>query len=295
MLGAIERFFIIGLFKSRTKGEIVVVKPMKMFSMALLLGVCSTSLSACHRVIDFGDAGRIEAPEELLRLVTLAESLQQSVDGEAKLRMESPQTKGVVTLFVAVSAPSSMHLESLNFFGKPSAVLVSDGVRFSMHEVEQGQYFYGPATSETVSRFLPLKLSPTEWVNLFLGRAPRLENAVASLEFDEARQTYRLTLRQGQNEQRLWVHPKYHRVVKSESIGDVAYTVDFEDMVFEEAVTWPRRIRVAIPSAMTHAELRFHEVTLNSGMDASLFEFNPPANVPSFEVDGTGNIVAKGP
>src|SRR3954471_18926009 len=84
-------------------------------------------LCACPTRVDFGKSGEPTSAEDLLKRVTVAESAVVSVKGEAKLRVDSPQLKGVVTLFAAVTHPAYVHLESLDFFGKPQGVLVSDG------------------------------------------------------------------------------------------------------------------------------------------------------------------------
>ena len=51
------------------------------------------------------------------------------VPGTAKLRVDSPSLRGTVTEFVAAEKPARVHLETLDFFGNPAAVLVADGDR----------------------------------------------------------------------------------------------------------------------------------------------------------------------
>ena len=89
--------------------------------------VASALLGACHPRVDFGPGGEPSTAADLLKRVAVVESAVVSIKGEARLKLDSPGTKGVVTLFAAVTAPAFVHLESLDFFGKPQGVLVSDG------------------------------------------------------------------------------------------------------------------------------------------------------------------------
>lgn len=257
---------------------------------ALLLGLAALALLAgCPKRIDFGEKGQVEDVQELLALTSAAEAQVFSVKGEAKIRVESPQAKGVVTLFMAVTHPSLIHLESLNFFGKPQAVLVSDGVQFGLFDSEEGKYYRGPATAQNVSRFLPVALPPEELTALMLGRAPRIPYDTADLRIDEEERAYHVVLRKGDVTQSLWIDPSSHRVVRSDVRGANAYDLRFEQIERVGKATYPRRVVLHAPAASTRIELLYKDVAVNESPDLTLFELQPPANVPIIEVDAQGN------
>src|SRR5205823_13769959 len=98
--------------------------------------------------------------------------------------------KGVVTLYMAITHPSLIHLEGLNFFGKPEKVLVSDGQTFGLYDATAGKYIKGPATPENISLVLPVALPPQELTALMLGRAPRIPPESSQMRVDDQRQAY---------------------------------------------------------------------------------------------------------
>ena len=93
-----------------------------------------------------------------------------------------------VQMFVAAAAPASVHLEVLDFFGKPSGILISDGRQFVMLASDTGTWLRGAATAESVSRVLPVALPPDQLVAMLLGRAPRLAHVVMGRAVVEALQ-----------------------------------------------------------------------------------------------------------
>jgi hypothetical protein len=126
---------------------------------------------------------------------------------------------------------------------------------------------------------------------VFLGRAPRIETDDVQLGFDGEKGAYLLTLAQGSSRQRLWVHPGHHRVLRSEWEGRLSYTLEFEALAREKAVTYPTKIRMEVPSRQTVAELRWADVQLNTTLDPALFDLAPPPNVPTRELDVEGHPV----
>ncbi len=253
---------------------------------AFLLAVCA--LGCPPKRIDFGARGEIQDPDELLRVLSEVEGKVYGVHGEAKISVDSPQAKGLVTLFVAVMHPSLIHVESLSFFGKPEAVLVSDGKTFGLYSEKEGKYFTGPASPQNVSRFLPVVLAPEELVALMLGRAPRIVPERKELSIDPEKKAYRLVLQKGRVTQTLWVHPSKLRVLESEIRGVESYDLFFEDIDDLHGVTYPRRVELKAPSAATTVALIYKDVTVNDRPDLTLFEMAPPANVPVVEVDERG-------
>ncbi|HZX40573.1 MAG TPA: DUF4292 domain-containing protein, partial [Myxococcaceae bacterium] len=110
----------------------------------------------------------------LLAEVDAVDARVGRLQSQGKARVDARGKKGNVQLFVAVAAPASVHLEVLDFFGKPSGILISDGQRFVMFASDAGIWQRGAATAENVSRVLPVSLPPEQLVSMLLGRAPRL-------------------------------------------------------------------------------------------------------------------------
>lgn len=256
--------------------------------IAALIPLCLL-VQACPRLpVDFGKDGEAKSPAELLQRVDLAEQTVVGVKGDGKLTVASPQGKGSVAIFVAVQDPASVHLEQLDFFGKPQGVLVTDGKEFGLYLAEENRYYRGPASAANLARFLPVVLPPEELAALLLGRVPRMPAEAQELRFDPERGVYVLTLHRGAATQTLVVQPPSHRVIASRVVGVRAYDVELGELTAYGGVTLPKKLILDVPHAKTHLELGYKDVVVNEAPDPSLFDPTPPEGLPVVEVDEQG-------
>ena len=247
------------------------------------------TLTACpKRIADFGKDGEPRSAEELLRRINVAESQIHSLKGDAKLIVDAPQGKGAVSLFAAVTHPAFIHIEQLDFFGRPQGVLVTDGTRFGLYMAQDGKYYRGPATPTNLSRFLPLVMPPAELAAVMLGRAPRIPPEALEMRFDDAKQQLVLIITRGKVKQTLHVQPPSYRVVKSTAENANAYDLEFSDLSTENGVTLPKHAALDARTVKTSVELVWKDVTVNEAPDLTLFEFEPPEGIPVVEVDANG-------
>jgi len=244
--------------------------------------------SGCPRRIDFGPEGRIDDVQSLLKRVAAAETQVFSVKGEAKLKVHAPQANGAVTLFVAVTRPALIHIETLDFFGRPQMVLASDGARFQLSDSSSGRFYAGPASARNMGRIIPIALPPAEMAALMLGQAPRIPSQQAELQLDEQAAQYRVTLRAGPAIQTLWIEPRIDRVEKSEVRGVDAYDVAFQDVQNTGALTFPRSLTLEAPAASTTLELRYTDYELNQSPDLGLYQLEPAPGMAVVSVDENG-------
>lgn len=230
--------------------------------------------------VDFGKDGEPKSVDELLKRVEAAELSVSSLKGDAKLKASVDEKGGSAGLYVAVAEPAMLHLEVLDFFGRPQSVLTTDGERFGLYDGQHGKFYKGPATAANLSRALPVHIPPKELAALLLGRVPRVQEP-PRMTFDAAKRVFVVTLG---DRQRLEVSPPSYRVVKSELPG--AYSVDMGDIEQLGGVTMPRH--AALRSGGTALELSYKDIELNVKPDPALFDMSPPEDVPVVELDAFG-------
>lgn len=254
------------------------------------LFACSLlTLAACpKRVVDFGKDGEPRTAEELLSRVNWAEKQVFALKGDAKLFVDSPQGKGAVPVFAAVSHPAFIHLEQFDFFGRPQGVLVTDGTRFGLYLAQEGKYYRGPASAANLSRFLPVVMPPAELAAVMLGRAPRIPSGSLEMRFDEALQAFVLVITQGEVRQTLHLKPPSYRVIRSTAENVVAYSLSFDKLETEGTATVAKQVTLDAQSAKTKVEWGWKDVTINETPDLTLFEMEPPEGIPVVEVDENG-------
>lgn len=243
----------------------------------------------CPKRIPLAVSSQVLSWEELLARIEKVEEGVHSVRGEAKLKVDSPRGKGTVTLFVAVSEPSWVHLESLDFFGRPSAVLVSDGVRFALHQVQEGVFYEGPASLENLALFLPVPLSLPELTRLLLGKTPRIATPKPISRYDSHESVYIVELENGSSRQTLAVRPEDFRVSTSETQGTSNVKFHFESFAEKNLWHFPKKVHVEVPQEKTRLEFNYTDIGLNVSVDSALFHLAPPPNVLHKTLDARGH------
>jgi outer membrane lipoprotein-sorting protein len=250
--------------------------------------------SACPKRLEFGPEGRIDDADVLYKHVRERQSQVVTLEGDSKLHVDSPQGSGTLSMFVAISRPSLLHLETFDFFNRPVASLVSDGQRFGLYQSQGNTFYQGPASPENVSRFLPVVLPSEELVMVMLGQAPLLPPERMTLELNEKERVYVLTLFRGPARQTLRVDPKYLRIVKSQVTGVPGYDLAFDDFKQRGDLLFPGKVELTAAVADTKLELRYQQVTLNGRPDLTLYELAPPEGAKVVEVDERGRELPVG-
>jgi len=196
---------------------------------AALLPLLTLVLAACPPALRFGPEGEITDAAYLLRRLDARSGALRSIKAEAKVSLKSEQQSGSAGQFVAARRPASLHLETLNFFGKPVAVLAADAGSFSLFVEETGTFYTGPASAANVGRLLPVAIAPAEAVALLLGDVLRLPGATARLELDREARAYLLTLTRGPVTQRIWAGTEDLRILRADVQGAPGLRVAFGD------------------------------------------------------------------
>ncbi|MBL8953712.1 MAG: DUF4292 domain-containing protein [Myxococcaceae bacterium] len=239
-------------------------------------------LAACpRRPVDFGKGGEPTSDADLLARLRAAELSVVSVKGEAKLKAETSRGSGTAGLFVAVKEPAFIHLQALDFFGRPLAQLVSDGSVFGLYDAQAGKYFKGPASAANLRRVLPVVIPPADLASLFLGRVPRVDGE-PKVTFDAEKGRWRLEYAR----QTVEVEPPSYRAVSSHA----AYDVELAGIEERGGVSFPSD--ATLSAGGSRMELHWKDVELNVTPEADLFEMTPPENVPVVEVDAQGYEVS---
>lgn len=265
-----------------------------MFRFALIAAAIAAFAACPPKRIDFGPRGEIDDPEALLKLVDEAGERVLTLTGESKVRVDTPEAKGAFSMFVAISRPGLVHLEPLDFFGKPQAVLAVNGERFGLYQAQDNRYYTGPATPQNVSRFLPIVVPAPELVQIMLGDVPRLLHDRLEMKTDEGCACYVLTLHRGQVRQTLKVHPTTFRVLASDVEGVPAYDLQYDDFQDFGRIVFPRRVRLSAPHAQVELDLQYNDLALNQPPDLTLFDPTPPEGIEVVEVDEQGRPTTEG-
>ena len=233
-------------------------------------------------------------PGALLDQVAAGQRRVQRVSGRARVKVTSPSLSGTVTELIAAERPDRLHLETLDFFGDPAAVLVAADGRFALHDARGKVFYRGPATPENVSRLLPFDLPVEELVTILCGSAPLLPGT--PLEVGTQDGLVLLTIGQGEVGQRLAlgeqatvVWSRLRRDAPPGSAPEVVnpgYDLAFDHFVERGGVRFPNAVDIDAPAGKARVELSWRDVEVNGAVNRGLFQLVPPPGVQVVALDG---------
>ena len=113
----------------------------------------------------------------------------------------------------------------------------------------------------------------------------------SGFSIDEATRSYRLALTRGAITQRLLVSTGTHRVTQSRITGADTYAIDADEVTSYGAAELPKHLVLDALTAKTKVELFYRDITVNETPEVTLFEIEPPENVPVVEVQADGREV----
>lgn len=229
----------------------------------------------------------LEDPAELLKLTDEVEGKVERLSSPARLAVDSAQLNASMPLFAAVAPPDRLYLEVHDFFGKPQAVLTTDGQWLGLYRADENRFYNGPASSKNVSRMMPLELKPEEWVGLFMAKPPRLTKTTG-FGWDPKAKAYRLELAgEGEARQTLWIDSETHRVIRSEVRGPVSYDASYADFDRSPAHL-PRELHLVSHTPPGKLDLAYKDPQLNPSQDPQTFTPKPPAGAMSLPLPEGG-------
>lgn len=248
------------------------------FRRILVPCVLAVVVAGCPRPplpLDFGARGRIDDPQEMLDVLRVQAQRVHTVRGEAKAKVDSPQGGGSLTQFVIAQAPDRVRLESIDFFGRPVAVLASNGIRGSLYDLDKNIVYEGSATAQMVSRLLPMSVEPSVLVALLLGSVPLSNEATAlSLEVDDVERAYVLVVSDGGELRRIGIDTFSLRPAWMAASN---WTARFEGWKPEALL--PEQVTLSSADGRAKVALSWRENEVNVEVDPEVFEVEVPDGV----------------
>lgn len=263
----------------------------------ILAAGAALGLAACARV---PPADLSRDPAALLEQVRAAQARVERVRGTARVRIDAPGASGTVTEFVAAEKPDRVHLETLDFFGNPAAVLVAAGGRFAFLDQREKVFYRGDATPENVSRLLPVLLPVEELVTILCGSAPLL--AGTPLEVQPRGSALLLTIGRGALGQRVAIGDEAtvesSRVRRSEQGPDgawretaPAYDLELGRFRHRNGIRFPGEVHLDAASARARVDLVWRDdPDVNDPLDPRLFHLEPPRGVRVVELSEGASV-----
>jgi Domain of unknown function (DUF4292) len=270
-------------------------------------------VAGCRRV---PPANLSRDPALLAEQLRSVQAKTRTVRGSARLEVKSPGLSGTVLEFIAAEKPDKVHLETLDFFGNPAAVLVAEGGRFAFLDARAGLLYRGDATPDNVSRLLPIVVPIDELVTILCGSAPLLPGEPVEVTIEDAlvvltvtapdpavprggvpaRMVQRLAL--GEEASVKWSRVRRTTVGEGGRPVETAPAYDLDFGLFERVggARFPTRLTLDAPAARSRVSIRWKEgVEVNAALDAALFRLVPPRGVRVVDLERGAPVPAPAP
>jgi len=259
------------------------------FSLIPLLVWLAVVLAGCATVkVPLTEVPVPEAEGEALLAMWLerGESFQ-TLQGLAKVKVKTPQGSVSGTQVVIAARPDRLRVEALSPFGTPLLSIASDGRQLTVMLPGENLYYAGAATTENLTHFTGVPLSPAMLVDILFWQPPLVAFRELSA-FRTGAGGWRVLLRAGALRQEL-VFDAATRLVKVRCFsGDsLQLTVDYAGLT--DTVSLPRQIRLEQPPFALQASLDFSELTVNQTQPAGRFYLPPPPGSKIVSLDQTNS------
>lgn len=246
-----------------------------------LLFLLSLTLCCCPRNgVQLPMDERIEDPKQLMIAVREKGKELTSLRAEGTILMRRGGKRIKAHMILLLRRPATLRFETVSFFEQPLSILVTDGMQFSLWDMDKGRFYQGDATPQNISRVIPIPMDGPEVSGILFGDPPLIPFAESKLDFKDG--LYVLTLSNSQQKQTIKIHPTRLRPteVLLKTGGKEYYKLVYDDWhdtqppVIEKAT-------FSMPSENIHLVIKVRDVEKNVDLKDDLFVLTPPEGIPA--------------
>ncbi len=191
-------------------------------------------------------------------------------------------------IWVFVERPDHVRVDT-RAFGNTVSQVVSDGRRFTLADMRQGQFYAGRARPCVAAQLLGIPMESAEVVAVLAGGPPVIEGN-PRIRWDDGHYVVDITGRDGRSEtlnleitesERTSARadaqrPRATRAELRDRQG-VRAVLTYEDWTEADGVPFPRRVRLVMERANVDLQVRYREVSVDPELPEDVFDTAVPA------------------
>jgi len=249
------------------------MKPVFLFLLSLTLCCCPKN------GVQVPKDERIKDPKQLMTAVREKGKELTSLRAEGTILARRSGKRFKAHMILLLRRPATLRFETVSFFEQPLSILVTDGMEFSLWDMDKGRFYQGAATPVNISRVIPIPMDGPEVSGILFGDPPLIPFAQSKLKFEDG--LYVLTLSNSRQQQTIKIHPTRLRPteVHLKVDGKEYYKLVYDDW----HATQPPVVEKAtftMPSENTRLTIKIRDVEKNVDLKDDLFVLTPPEGLP---------------
>lgn len=249
-------------------------------SLRLLALITGIALSGCAYALDLvseeKDLPRPSRPvtQGILRSLQEREATVTSLQAVLDLTVRHGAAQAYRQVAVAVERPDLIRLESIEWGGFTSLVILSDGHRLVAHVLLQNIFGEGSATPENVAAVTGLHVAPAHLVRLLLGLPPLpIQNEKTVLYGPDGDHAYLLREQESSFTQRLWLSDDDLSLLRGELYDRKSLRLRFRYSPVNHGL---RSLLLEEPLKQMVVEVSYRSYNLNLDLPRELFRIPQP-------------------
>ncbi len=252
-----------------------------------LLALAFLSLPGCPKNgLQVPESERIKDAERLMTAVREKGRELSSLRAEGTIMMRRGGKRVKAHMILLLRRPATLRFETISFFEQPLSILVTDGMQFSLWDMDKGRFYQGSATPQNIGRVIPIPMDGPEVAKLLFGDPPLIPYANSFLDFKDG--LYILTLSNSRQQQTIKLHPARLRPteVLCKVSGKEYYRLAYEDW-HQKKGSPPvlKKATFTMPSENIHLVIKIRETERNPDLKDDLFVLTPPKKIPIETLD----------
>lgn len=223
-------------------------------------------LAGCASSPSVNLANRTVSSSEIHEAVFANQSRIQSMRGEGKVTIETPELAQTASFMLILQKPDSVMLRIEGPFGIEVGAAIVTRDEFLFYNILQNKVFTGSSNPENLSKILRVKVNFEDLVNLFSGGSFLAEDGSSGDEIIVEENQFVVTYAGRLYKRRYWVDPNTLLILKIQHFGadgKLFFDQRFDKHRMVEGISIPHIVQLTLPRERRRVSISYSELALN--------------------------------
>ncbi len=252
--------------------------------LKLLLCVLAGVLTACETL---PPPKPVEPPAQLLTLEAISKQLTTrqddilNVKSIVKSAIKTQDTNHNLKQVLLINGETSLRLDTLNLFGQPVGVLISDSTQILLYDPKSNKLYRNRDVWDIMIRTFGTVFDFREYISVFSGKIPRLASlTLKDVRWNPETGNYHVTAVDAERNGPLEIEVDTQTLLPARLVKwgneKQAYAVHWENYKKVEGHLFPHTITVQRLLSGDELVMKFNNPLINQGVPEDAFRLNVP-------------------